>query len=172
MSWHGRVLRVDLSAGTTRVEALNERWAEQYLGARGLATRYLYDEVDPRTDPLAPEMPLIFATGPLTGTRASTGGRWTVVTKGALTDAIACSNSGGKFGAELKYAGYDLVIITGRSERPVYYWRGRRSGGALRLHRQRSASGRWPVGCGCRDGSKAPQGDSRAWNSGGQACAF
>jgi aldehyde:ferredoxin oxidoreductase len=120
MSWHGRVLRVDLSAGTTRVEALNERWAEQYLGARGLATRYLYDEVDPRTDPLAPEMPLIFATGPLTGTRASTGGRWTVVTKGALTDAIACSNSGGKFGAELKYAGYDLVIITGRSERPVY----------------------------------------------------
>ncbi len=120
MSWQGRVLRVDLDQGSTRIEALNQDWAEQYLGARGLATRYLYEEVDPLTDPLAPEMPLIFATGPLTGTRASTGGRWTVVTKGALTGAIACSNSGGKFGAELKYAGYDLVIITGRSERPVY----------------------------------------------------
>lgn len=120
MSWQGRVLRVDLSAGETRVEALNQEWAEQYLGARGLASKYLYEEVDPSTDPLAPEMPLIFATGPLTGTRASTGGRWVVVTKGALTNAIACSNSGGKFGAELKYAGYDLVIVVGRSEKPVY----------------------------------------------------
>lgn len=120
MSWHGCILRVDLDAGTTASEQLNKQWAEQYLGARGLATRYLYAEVDPRTDALAPEMPLIFATGPLTGTRASTGGRWTVVTKGALTGAIACSNSGGKFGAELKYAGFDLVIITGRSDRPVY----------------------------------------------------
>ncbi len=120
MSWHGRVLRVDLTASRISTEALKTEWAEQYLGARGLATRYLYEEVDPRTDPMAPEMPLIFATGPLTGTRASTGGRWAVVTKGALTNAIACSNSGGKFGAELKYAGYDLVIITGRSASPVY----------------------------------------------------
>lgn len=120
MSHQGRVLRVDLSAGTTRVEPLVEQWAQHYLGGRGLATRYLYDLVDPATDALAPEMPLILATGPLTGTRASTGGRWTVVTKGPLTQAIACSNSGGKFGAELKFAGYDLVIIEGRSATPVY----------------------------------------------------
>lgn len=120
MSWQGRVLRIDLTTHSITVEPLNQAWAEQYLGARGLASRYLYEEVDPATDPLAPEMPLIFATGPLTGTRASTGGRWVVVTKGALTNAIACSNSGGKFGAELKYAGYDLVIVVGKSERPVY----------------------------------------------------
>ena len=63
---------------------------------------------------------LIFATGPMTGTAASTSGRYCVVTKGPLTDAIACSNSGGKFGAELKYAGYDLLICTGKSEKPVY----------------------------------------------------
>ena len=120
MSYQGRVLRVDLSAGTTRTEALRRDWADDYLGARGLATRYLHEHGDPRADPLAPENPLIFATGPLTGTMASTGGRFVVVTKGALTNAIACSNSGGKFGAELKFAGYDLAVIEGRSAHPVY----------------------------------------------------
>jgi aldehyde:ferredoxin oxidoreductase len=68
-------------------------------------------EVDPKVDPLAPENKLIWATGPLTGTMASTGGRYTVVTKGPLTGAIACSNSGGYWGAELKMAGWDMVIF-------------------------------------------------------------
>ena len=76
--------------------------------------------MDPAADPMGPDNVLIFATGPLTGTMASTSGRYVVVTKGPLTGAIACSNSGGKFGAELKYAGYDLLIITGRSPKPVY----------------------------------------------------
>ena len=70
-------------------------WARDYLGQRGLATRYFSAEVDPKVDPLSPENKIIWATGPLTGTMASTGGRYSVITKGALTGAIACSNSGG-----------------------------------------------------------------------------
>ena len=120
MSWQGRVLRVDLSAGSTRTEPLDTGFANDYLGLRGLGTRYLVELMDPAADALSPENPLILATGPLTGTMASTGGRWGVVTKSPLTGAIACSNSGGKFGAELKFAGYDLVVVEGRSERPVY----------------------------------------------------
>ena len=95
-------------------------WAQQYLGQRGLATKYFVEETDPRVDPLSPENKLIMTTGPLTGTCASTAGRYSVVTKGALTGAIACSNSGGFFGNELKNAGYDMIIFEGRSPRPVY----------------------------------------------------
>ncbi|MEE9319057.1 MAG: aldehyde ferredoxin oxidoreductase family protein [Granulosicoccus sp.] len=120
MSWQGRILRIDLTRHTTHIEPLNRQWAKSWLGSRGLATRYLTDGMDPTADALSPENRLIFATGPLTGTMASTGGRYAVVTKGPLTNAIACSNSGGKFGAELKFAGYDLLIVDGRSETPVY----------------------------------------------------
>ena len=120
MGWHRTILRVDLTAGTCTREPLNMAWAEQYLGQRGLATKYLSEEVDPTVDALSPENKLIIATGPLTGTNAPTGGRWSVVTKGPLTGAIACSNSGGQFGGELKMAGYDFLIFEGRSPRPVY----------------------------------------------------
>ncbi len=120
MSWQRKILRVDLTNGTCESEPLNMEWAEAYIGERGLATKYLWENMDPTADPMGPDNVLIFATGPLTGTMASTSGRYAVVTKGPLTGAIACSNSGGKFGAELKYAGYDLVLIQGRSETPVY----------------------------------------------------
>ena len=120
MSWQRRILRVDLSAGRAAAEPLDMDWARDFLGERGLATKYLMANMDPRTDPLGPDNVLIFATGPLSGTMASTSGRYTVVTKGPLTGAIACSNSGGKFGAELKFAGYDLMIVQGRADRPVY----------------------------------------------------
>ena len=122
MSWAGKILRVDLTAGTVKSEPLNMAWAKEYLGSRGLATRYIVAEVDPKVDPLAPENKLIWATGPLTGTMASTGGRYTVVTKGPLTGAIACSNSGGYWGAELKSAGWDMVIFEGASPKPVYLY--------------------------------------------------
>src|SRR3974377_1184436 len=95
-------------------------WALDYLGQRGLATKYFVEEVDPEVDPLSPDNKLIFATGPLTGTMASTGGRYSVITKGALTGAIACSNSGGYWGRELKMAGWDMIILEGRSPKPVY----------------------------------------------------
>ncbi len=122
MAWQGKLLRVNLSAGSWHSEALNLDWAKQYLGQRGLATRYLLADSDPVADPLSAGNHLIFATGPLTGTAASTAGRYSVVTKGALTGAIACSNSGGHFGAELKNAGWDMIIFEGISPDPVYLY--------------------------------------------------
>lgn len=120
MSWAGKLLRVNLSTGECKSEALNMTWAKDYLGSRGLATKYFTEEVDAKVDPLSVDNKIIWATGPLTGTMASTGGRYTVVTKGPLTGAIACSNSGGYWGAELKFAGWDMVIFEGKSPKPVY----------------------------------------------------
>jgi aldehyde:ferredoxin oxidoreductase len=122
MSWAGKILRVDLTAGTVKSEPLNMAWAREYIGSRGLATKYIVEEVDPKVDPLGTDNKIIWATGPLTGTMASTGGRYTVVTKGPLTGAIACSNSGGYWGAELKMAGWDMVIFEGKSAKPVYLY--------------------------------------------------
>ncbi|MEX8495406.1 aldehyde ferredoxin oxidoreductase family protein [Sphaerotilus sp.] len=120
MSWAGKILRVNLTAGTVTSEPLRMDWAKLYLGSRGLASKYLVEEIDPKVDPLSADNKIIWATGPLTGTMASTGGRYTVVTKGPLTGAIACSNSGGYWGAELKMAGWDMVIFEGASAKPVY----------------------------------------------------
>jgi aldehyde:ferredoxin oxidoreductase len=120
MGWAKKLLRVNLTAGTCTTEALNMEWAHQFLGSRGLAAKYLVEEIDPKVDPLAPENKLIMATGPLTGTSASTAGRYTVTTKGELTGAIACSNSGGFFGNEMKNAGWDMIIFEGKSPKPVY----------------------------------------------------
>jgi aldehyde:ferredoxin oxidoreductase len=120
MAWTGKILRVNLTNGTCESEPLNMEWAAKYLGQRGLASKYLVEEIDPKVEPLSPDNKLIFATGPLTGTCASTSARYSVITKGALTGAIACSNSGGYFGAELKMAGWDMVIFEGKAATPVY----------------------------------------------------
>ena len=122
MAWAGKILRVNLSAGTVKSEPLNMQWARDYVGSRGLGSKYLISELDPKVDPLSADNKIIWATGPLTGTMASTGGRYTVITKGPLTGAIACSNSGGYWGAELKMAGWDMVIFEGKSAKPVYLY--------------------------------------------------
>jgi aldehyde:ferredoxin oxidoreductase len=122
MGWNRKVLRVNLTAGTCTPEPLNMAWANDYLGSRGLASKYLVEEIDPKVDALSPDNKLIMSTGPLTGTMASTGGRYTVVTKSPLTGAIACSNSGGYFGAEMKFAGWDMIIFEGKSPKPVYLY--------------------------------------------------
>ncbi len=122
MSWTGKVLRVNLTEGTCKAEPLNMEWAQQYLGQRGLATKYLVEETDPKVDPLSPDNKMIMTTGPLTGTMASTGGRYSVVTKSPLTNCIACSNSGGFIGAEIKAAGWDMIIYEGKSPTPVYLY--------------------------------------------------
>ncbi|HOF51514.1 MAG TPA: aldehyde ferredoxin oxidoreductase family protein [Rhodoferax sp.] len=122
MSWAGKILRVDLTAGTVKSEPLNMQWARAYIGSRGLGTKYFTEEVDAKVDPLSAANKIIWATGPLTGTMASTGGRYTVITKGPLTGAIACSNSGGYWGAEFKMAGWDMVIFEGKSAKPVYLY--------------------------------------------------
>ena len=120
MSWSEKILRVDLGAGTCASEPLNMEWAQDYMGQRGLATKYLVEETDPNVDPFSPDNKMIIATGPLTGTIAPTSGRWSVVCKSPLTGAIACSNSGGFFGGELKNAGWDMIIFEGKSDTPVY----------------------------------------------------
>ncbi|WPC65698.1 aldehyde ferredoxin oxidoreductase family protein [Rhodoferax ferrireducens] len=122
MSWAGKILRVNLTAGTVKSEPLNMEWAQAYIGSRGLGTKYLVEEVDATVDPLSADNKIIWATGPLTGTMASTGGRYTVITKGPLTGAIACSNSGGYWGAEFKMAGWDMVIFEGKSAKPVFLY--------------------------------------------------
>jgi aldehyde:ferredoxin oxidoreductase len=120
MSWTKKVLRVNLTEGTCTEEPLNMEWAEQFLGQRGLATKYLVEEMDPKVDALSPENKIIYTTGPLTGTMVSTGGRYSVVTKSPLTGGLACSNSGGFFGNEIKNAGWDMFIVEGKSATPVY----------------------------------------------------
>ena len=120
--WMGNILRVNLTRRETSCESLDETAAKEYIGGRGLGIRYLYNEIDPSIDPLSSENKLIFATGPLTGTGALAAGRYMVVTKAPLTGAIANSNSGGYFPAELKFAGYDMVIIEGKADTPVYLW--------------------------------------------------
>jgi aldehyde:ferredoxin oxidoreductase len=120
MSYMGKMLRVDLSAGTIKTEDTPMDLAKQYIGGRGMATRMLYNEIDPKIDALSPKNKLIYATGPLTNTTAPTGGRYMVVTKSPLTGTVASSNSGGVFGAYLKKAGYDFIIFEGKSEKPVY----------------------------------------------------
>ena len=120
--WIGKVLRVNLSTGKVSTEALDPGLAKDYIGARGLGTKIMTDEVDPKVDPLSPENKLVFVPGPLTGTFAPSAGRYTVVTKGALTGAIASANSGGTWGPALKFAGYDALIIEGAAPKPVYLW--------------------------------------------------
>lgn len=122
MAWTKQILRINLSNATVQVEPLNMEWARDYLGQRGLATRYFVEEVDPRVDALGPDNKLIMTTGPLTGTMASTGGRYSVITKSPLTGAIACSNSGGFIGAEMKNAGWDMIIFEGKAPSPVYLY--------------------------------------------------
>jgi len=120
--WMGQILRVNLSNGQVSKLNLDIDTMSQYIGARGLGTKIFYDEVDPMVDPLSPENKIIFLTGPLTGTLAASAGRYNVVTKGPLNGTIAASNSGGAFGPEMKFAGYDGIILEGRAENPVYLW--------------------------------------------------
>ncbi|MCC6016729.1 MAG: aldehyde ferredoxin oxidoreductase family protein [Desulfurococcaceae archaeon] len=120
----GRVLRVNLTDGKLYVEDLPpEDVLRKWVGGRGLGVYYMLKEVDPRVDPLSPKNKAIVATGPLTGvTGIPSSGRWCSVTKSPLTNTIHDSQSGGKFGPELKFAGFDMIIIEGVSEKPVYLW--------------------------------------------------
>ncbi len=116
----GRYIRVDLSSGSIGVLETPESLARDYVGGLGFGVRLLWDEVDERTDPLGPDNRLVIATGPLTGTLFPAAGRYQMAAKSPLTGIWGQSNSGGFFGPELKFAGYDMVVIQGRSERPVY----------------------------------------------------
>ena len=114
------VLRVNLTTGQISREHTAPEIAAKFIGGRGLGTWYLRQEVDPATDPLAPENKVFLATGPLTGTSAPAASRYMVVTKSPLNGGVACSNSGGFWGPELKFAGYDMLILEGKANRPTY----------------------------------------------------
>jgi aldehyde:ferredoxin oxidoreductase len=116
----GKILHVDLSRERIWDEPLNEVYARNYVGGSGLAARYLYDMIDSGTDPLGPDNPLFFVTGPLVGTSMSSAGRYSVCARSPLTGIWGEANSGGFFGPELRYAGYDGVMISGKAARPVW----------------------------------------------------
>lgn len=120
--WMGQLLRVNLTTGTITKEPLDETDAREYIGARGLGTRIWIRECDANIDPLSAENKLIMMTGPLTGTLAVSSSRYEVICKAPLSGTMAASNSGGYFGPELKYAGYDGIIFEGQSKEPVYLW--------------------------------------------------
>jgi len=120
--WRGKVLRVDLTNEKVTVEEIDPQVAHDFIGGRGWAIKYLYEEVNPTVHPLSPENKIIFATGPLTGTPVPTGNRYMVVTKAPLTGAISCSNSGGVYPTEMKRTGFDMFIFEGKAKRPVYLW--------------------------------------------------
>ena len=116
----GRILRVDLTKGELLEEPINWEWTQKFIGGKGLGIRYLYDLVGPGTGPLSPENVVIFMMGPLTGTVASTMSRMANITKSPLTGTMSDSYSGGFFPAELKFAGFDGIVVRGRAPKPVY----------------------------------------------------
>ncbi len=120
--YSGKFLRINLSTGQIDQENLDIELAMKFIGGRGLASYLLAQEVEPETEPLDPANKIIFATGPLIGSQAPTGGRYMVVTKSPLSGTIASSNSGGFWGTELKRAGYDLIIVEGKSDKPCYIY--------------------------------------------------
>jgi len=118
--WQGKILRIDLSRGTWRTEALPTYLMQEYIGGRGMSDRILFDEIDPRIDALSPENKLIFSTGPLTGSGAPSASRFMASAKSPLSNCVSSPCCGGYFGANLKYSGYDLLIFEGKSPEPVY----------------------------------------------------
>ena len=120
--YNGHILRVNLSQGTTSAEAIDELFCRKYLGGAGFVSYFLLKELRQRIDPLGPENKLIFAPGPVTGMPIPGSGRHCVGAKSPLTGGYAKSEVGGFWGAELKHAGYDAIIVEGKAEKPVYLW--------------------------------------------------
>ncbi len=116
----GRLLRVDLSSGKVRMEKIPEAYQRDFIGGSGLGIRLAYDEIPSGADPLGPENSLYFMTGPLTGTMLGTAGRIQLVYKSPLTGILCDCSSGGFWGAALKQAGYDGLVVEGVSAKPVY----------------------------------------------------
>jgi len=118
LGWTGKILRVDLSGRRSWVEP-TERYAERFIGGIGIGYKVLWDEVGPEVSALDPENRLVFAPGPLTGTLAPGSGRMELVSVSPRSyprETVTRSGMGGFWGAELKYAGYDALVVEGKSE--------------------------------------------------------
>jgi len=116
----GKVLRIDLTKGVSKVTELERGLARDFLGGRGFNAKKLYDEIPPGTNPLGPENKLYFATGPLVGTSFPTASRFNISAKSPQTGILGDTNAGGHFAPEMKYAGYDQIVLEGRSSKQVY----------------------------------------------------
>ena len=118
----GKLLRVNLSQKVATEEPLDPQLARDYIGGSGLGLRLIYDEVPPETDPLSPAAKLVIATGPVTATVLGTAGRYQVCFKSPLTGILCDASSGGHWGAEFKQSGYDVLVLEGKADRPVYVY--------------------------------------------------
>jgi aldehyde:ferredoxin oxidoreductase len=118
----GKILRVNLNKETTSSETLEEVFYRRHFGGRGLISYILLKELEPKIDPLGPENKLMFACGPVTGAPISGAGRNSVGAKSPLTGAYGEAEAGGFWGAELKQAGFDAIIVEGKASSPVYLW--------------------------------------------------
>ena len=122
-AYAGKILRVNLTTGKVSTEQLSEEMAKSYVGGIGLGIRLLMDNSKPGTDPFSPDNPIIFATGPLSGTMGPTAGNgYAVVSKSPATGGVGEAKAHGFFGPDLKRAGYDAVIITGKADKLSYLW--------------------------------------------------
>ncbi|MBI2831246.1 MAG: aldehyde ferredoxin oxidoreductase family protein [Chloroflexi bacterium] len=119
--WAGTILRVDLTSGKIEKEPLSEELGRNYIGGRGINIKLLYEGVKPGTNGLAPENVLIFGAGPVTGTSLPSG-RLNITAMSPLTGILGDSNAGSHFSPELKFAGYDHIVFTGKAPQPVYLW--------------------------------------------------
>jgi len=116
----GRTLRINLTKNQVNIQPTEKRLMTEFLGGRGFNSRRLYDETSKDVDPLSPQNKLMFATGPLVGTAFPLGTRFNVSAKSPLTRILGDSNAGGHFAAEMKFAGYDQIIVEGKSRKPTY----------------------------------------------------
>jgi len=154
--YQGKLLVADLGKLSLTEEPLNEQYARDFLGGTGLAARYLYDMVDEKTDPLGPDNVLILMTGLLNGTSSPSAGRWGASTKSPYTGHYGDANAGACFGAELKKAGYDGIILKGNSRKPIYLFI---HDGSAEL---RDASALWGMDtCATQQEIKRDHGDNR-----------
>ena len=120
--WKGSILDIDLSSGKVSKSPLERSLREKYLGARGVNSRCMYDLLAPGVDPLSEDNVMLFTTGPMCGTIAPGNSRMSITAKTFDKMHLGMSNVGGKFGPELKYAGYDQLLLRGIAESPVYIW--------------------------------------------------
>jgi len=118
----GRLLKIDLTSGRISKETIPQEYCYGFIGGSGLAARLFWDLFDPAWSPLDPRSPLLWVTGPLTGSAGPTTGRFTICARSPQTSFWGESNIGGFVGPELRFAGYDVMVITGRAMKPVYLW--------------------------------------------------
>ena len=117
-----KLLRVNLSSGAIKEENIPQKIATDYVGGRGFGAKYLYDEVPASTDPLGDKNKLLFVAGPLAGTNAQSVSKWVVVTKSPMTNTFTRSYGGGDFGAWLRWAGFEMIILEGKAAKPSYLY--------------------------------------------------